>query len=102
MKPKSLAILLVSLASCGPEQPAKPPIPTLPPASASPPIAQESTPKAHVPRTGFPAAAKKPSVQDYFGTKVGDDYQWLEDGKNADTLAFVAAQNAQSKTYFDA
>lgn len=101
MKPKSLTILFVSLASCGPDLPAKPPIATPPPASAPAPIAQESTPKAHVPRSGFPAAAKKPVVQDYFGTKVTDDYQWLEDPKNADTIAFVAAQNAQAKTYFD-
>lgn len=102
MKTKILAILAVSLASCGSDQGPKAPIGATSAPAPTVPAAQENRAGPHVPRSGFPAAAKKPAVHDFFGTRVSDDYEWLEDGKSADTKAFVDAQNAQAKSYFDA
>jgi prolyl oligopeptidase len=51
---------------------------------------------------GAPALApKRPVVREYFGTKVTDDYEWLEDGKSAETRAFVDAQNAYARGILD-
>ncbi|MBS2020338.1 MAG: S9 family peptidase [Deltaproteobacteria bacterium] len=102
MKPKSLAILFVSVASSCADPAARAPVaaPSAPPVRA--PAAEESRPRAHVPRSGFPVAAKKPAVHELFGTRVSDDYEWLEDAKSPETVAFVDAENAHAKTYFDA
>lgn len=48
------------------------------------------------------AAARAPVVHEYFGTKVTDDYEWLEDGKSAETATFTAAQNALARAHLDA
>jgi prolyl oligopeptidase len=43
-----------------------------------------------------------PVVTDtYHGVKVADPWRWLENGSAADTKAWVAAQNAKSRAYFD-
>lgn len=106
MKTKSSTVLfgclllgIVSIASCANE----PPIAVAPPKAPEPPASAPapSGPPPHVPRAGFPTAAKKPVVHEYFGTKVSDDYEWLEDAKSADTAAFTAAQNTLAKSYFD-
>jgi prolyl oligopeptidase len=41
-------------------------------------------------------------VHAYFGTKVTDDYEWLEDGKAAEVAAFTDAQNAHARAHLDA
>lgn len=40
-------------------------------------------------------------AHEYFGTRVVDDYEWLEDGKSAETAAFTAAQNAAARALLD-
>jgi len=46
-----------------------------------------------------PAAEAIPVADDYFGTKILDSYRWLEDGKSAETRAFIDAQNAYTARY---
>jgi prolyl oligopeptidase len=46
-----------------------------------------------------PAAETIPVVDDYFGTKVTDNYRWLEDGKSLETRDFIEAQNAYTERY---
>jgi prolyl oligopeptidase len=46
-----------------------------------------------------PAAEAVPAADDYFGTKILDSYRWLEDGKSAETRAFIDAQNAYTARY---
>ena len=47
-------------------------------------------------------AARKPAMHEYFGTKVSDDYEWLEDAKSPETTAFVDAQTAYLRGFIDA
>jgi prolyl oligopeptidase len=46
-----------------------------------------------------PVAAVKPVTDDYFGTKVVDDYRWLEDAKSPQTLAWIKQENAYTQKY---
>jgi prolyl oligopeptidase len=46
-----------------------------------------------------PPTATDPVTDNYFGTKIVDDYRWLEDGKSNDTRAFIDAQNAYTTRY---
>src|ERR1035441_8425561 len=46
-----------------------------------------------------PAVEAIPVTDDYFGTKILDSYRWLEDGKSAETRAFIDAQNAYTARY---
>jgi prolyl oligopeptidase len=47
-----------------------------------------------------PDVQKQPVVDDYFGTKITDNYRWLEDSKSPDTRAFIDAENAYTARYF--
>ncbi len=47
-----------------------------------------------------PAVQAIPVVDDYFGTKITDNYRWLEDAKSPATRAFIDAQNAYTAQYF--
>ena len=38
-------------------------------------------------------------TDDYFGTKITDNYRWLEDAKSPETRAFIDAQNAYTARY---
>ena len=46
-----------------------------------------------------PAVEAIPVVDDYFGTKIVDNYRWLEDAKSPQTRAFIDAQNAYTSSY---
>lgn len=46
-----------------------------------------------------PVAAVKPVTDDYFGTKVVDDYRWLEDAKSPQTIAWIKQENAHTQKY---
>lgn len=50
----------------------------------------------------YPAAPKRPVVDEHHGTKVVDDYRWLENGTDAEVTAWVAAQNEKTREYFGA
>jgi prolyl oligopeptidase len=42
-----------------------------------------------------------PVTDDYFGTKIVDNYRWLEDAKSDQTRAFIDAQNAYTTRYLE-
>src|SRR5579859_1625457 len=46
-----------------------------------------------------PATEKAPVVDTYFGTKITDDYRWLEDAKSTDTRNFLDQQIAYTDRY---
>ncbi len=46
-----------------------------------------------------PAVEAIPVVDDYFGTKIVDNYRWLEDAKSPQTRAYLDAQNAYTALY---
>ena len=46
-----------------------------------------------------PAVEEIPVADDYFGTKIVDNYRWLEDAKSPETRAFIDAQNAYTGRY---
>jgi prolyl oligopeptidase len=47
-------------------------------------------------------AAKKPTVRDYFGTKVTDDYAWLEDDKDPEVVAWNKLQSDYARAQLEA
>ena len=46
-----------------------------------------------------PAADAIPETDNYFGTKIVDNYRWLEDSKSAETRAFIDAENTYTGRY---
>ncbi len=46
-----------------------------------------------------PAVDTNPVTDDYFGTKIVDNYRWLEDSKSPETRAFIDAENAYTGRY---
>ncbi|WP_299132927.1 prolyl oligopeptidase family serine peptidase [uncultured Tenacibaculum sp.] len=49
----------------------------------------------------YPETTKIPVVDDYFGTKITDNYRWLEDDKSKETEAWVKAENEVTFDYLD-
>lgn len=49
----------------------------------------------------YPETTKTPVVDDYFGTKITDNYRWLEDDKSKETEAWVKAENEVTFDYLD-
>jgi len=47
-----------------------------------------------------PAVDVAPVVDSYFGTRITDNYRWLEDAKGPETRAFIDAENAYTSRYF--
>ncbi|AUC85808.1 S9 family peptidase [Polaribacter sp. ALD11] len=41
----------------------------------------------------YPKTTKKPVIEDYFGTKVTDNYRWLEDDRSIETETWVKEEN---------
>ena len=46
-----------------------------------------------------PVAAVKPVTDDYFGTKIVDNYRWLEDAKSPETRAWIGEENKYTQQY---
>ena len=46
-----------------------------------------------------PDVEKKAVVDNYFGTKITDDYRWLEDAKSPETRDFIDKQMAYTDRY---
>ena len=46
-----------------------------------------------------PAVEKIPVTDNYFGTRITDDYRWLEDSKSPQTRQFIEQQNAYTNRY---
>jgi len=46
-----------------------------------------------------PAVESIPITDNYFGTKITDNYRWLEDAKSPETRAFIDVQNAYTARY---
>jgi len=85
--------LLLLVAACG-----EPPQ-VVPATSSARPAASATATQRTNP---YPATAKKPIVDEYFGTKVTDDYRWLEDGKDPAVASWTEAQNALTRSRLDA
>ncbi len=49
-----------------------------------------------------PAARIQPVIDEYWGTKVTDDYRWMENPKDPDWLPFLRSQSAQTRVVLDA
>ena len=49
----------------------------------------------------FPPTAKKPVVDEYFGTKVTDDYRWLDTLGNPQVKPWIDAQNTYTRSVLD-
>ncbi|CAM1362141.1 prolyl oligopeptidase family serine peptidase [Tenacibaculum xiamenense] len=47
----------------------------------------------------YPQTEKKPVVDEYFGTKVTDNYRWLEDDRSPETENWVKAENEVTFDY---
>lgn len=48
-----------------------------------------------------PSVQKIPVSDDYFGTKIVDDYRWLEDANSPATKALIDAENEYTARYFE-
>ena len=51
--------------------------------------------------TSVPPTRREDVVDTYHDTAVGDPYRWLEDGDDAEVVAWVAAQNALTRSALD-
>ncbi len=49
----------------------------------------------------YPKTIKSPVIDDYFGTKVTDNYRWLEDDKSTETAAWVKSENEVTFDYLN-
>ena len=49
----------------------------------------------------YPPAKKGAVVQDYGAVKVADPYRWLEDAADPETVRWVDAENALTRSYLD-
>ena len=49
----------------------------------------------------YPTTAQQPVVDTYFGTKVTDNYRWLEDDMSAETADWVKRQNKTTYGYLE-
>jgi prolyl oligopeptidase len=72
--------------------------------SRTTPAASSATATAGEPARGsvYPPTARQAVVDAYFGTKVTDDYRWLEDAKDPNVAAWTDTQNKFSRARLDA
>ncbi len=48
-----------------------------------------------------PEVKRIPVTDDYFGTKITDDYRWLEDADSPQTQAFISDENVYTQRYME-
>jgi prolyl oligopeptidase len=48
-----------------------------------------------------PAVNADPFTDNYFGTKIADNYRWLENANSADTKAFIDTENTYTQRYME-
>src|ERR1700685_1672999 len=51
--------------------------------------------------SGPPKAGPPPLTEEIHGTKLTDNYRWLEDGNSAETQKWVAAETAYTRSVLD-
>jgi prolyl oligopeptidase len=97
-----LALLVPAAAACdGNTTVDAPPQPTgTPTATPSVSASAEATAAAAKPSI-YPATARRPVVNEYHGVKVTDDYQWLENGGDAEVKAWSVEQTRRTRSYLD-
>jgi prolyl oligopeptidase len=90
------AFVLPCVVACAP---AESPIGSPPPSAPAPPptVASVTAPAASPP----PPTDRRPVVDEYSGTKVTDDYRWLENGKDPAVVRWSEAQNAYARAHLD-
>jgi len=111
------SLALTGLVACGKKAPDHPtaqlPAPTGAPPAPAPttaptapaPTATMAAPDAGAapaPTHAAPVAKKVPVSDTFHGVEVGEDYRWLEDPKDAEVTAWVAAQNTHTRAALDA
>ena len=52
-------------------------------------------------KINYPKTVKKPVIDNYFDTKIVDNYRWLEDDRSEDTKKWVKAQNEVTFAFLD-
>ena len=57
--------------------------------------------ESHAAATVYPKARKADVVDTYHGTKVADPYRWLENADDPETVAWVDAENALTRSMLD-
>jgi prolyl oligopeptidase len=98
--PFLLALTAAPLLHCaGNDPPVNTPMAPTPQEPAPPPHAQAPTPPA--PALGHPVTAKRPVVDEYHGTRVTDDYRWLEDSKAPEVQAWINDQTQRTRAKLD-
>jgi len=97
MKRFSLGVLLFAAACSGGSSSSKGPV-----GPAASPVVSSATPPAPRKVNGPGLAAKKPVVREYFGTKVTDDYAWMEDDKDPEVAKFTETESAFARAWLDA
>jgi prolyl oligopeptidase len=75
--------------------------PARPPRPAPPPPAQPPTPSAPATSAGYPAARKGDQVDTMHGVRVADPYRWLEDMRSPETRAWLDAEAALTRRWFE-
>ena len=98
LAPLAVPAVFAVLAACGGSEPAPaPPPPALPAPLPAPPAV---APASVVPTP--PPTERRTVVDEFFGTKVNDDYRWLEDWTSPDVKRWSDAQNAFARAHLDA
>ena len=94
LAPLAVPAVFAVLAACGGSEPAPaPPPPALPAPLPAPPAV---APASVVPTP--PPTERRTVVDEFFGTKVTDDYRWLEDSNDPDVKCWSDAQNAFARS----
>lgn len=95
LSPRLSPLLAAALLGCGGTDEPPPAVPAVTSTASAAAPAASAAPAP-------PETPKRPVVDEYHGTKVTDDYRWLEDGNSAEVKAWGVAENAYARGYLDA